>query len=141
MMVFVAIVALNVGAVRTALATETPTNGLLAAGGMPMASVLIVGILAGYRRPARHPFLLGFLLFGAMALALCVFLAIRFPDETLGAYLDFFLRPVWKATGLNAPASFLLIAYAIAVTVLTLPQLAIAVLGGLASRSYITVRR
>lgn len=141
MMLFVAIVAINIATVRAGMASETATGGLLAAGGMPMASVLIVGLLFGYRRPASHPFLVGFLLFGAMALALCVFLAIRFPNETLGAYLDLLLRPVWKATGLSEPAVFLLIAYPIAVMVLTLPQLAIAVLGGLLLRRYMSVLR
>src|SRR5580692_11083407 len=80
LMVVVAIAALNFTVLRAVLATQTEVGELLAAGAMPMASVLAVSLLVGYRRPDSHPSLPGFTLFGAIALGLYVFLAIRFPD-------------------------------------------------------------
>ena len=82
-MLFVAVAAINFAGVRAALGSRGPTHGLLAIGALPVASVLAMGLLAGRRRPDRHAFLLGFTTFGAVALALYLFLAIFLAEQTL----------------------------------------------------------
>jgi hypothetical protein len=76
-MVFVAIAALNCGVIRACyydLLTYKPGNAnrleFLALGALPMANVLAVGIVIGYRRRECRPFLLGFEACGAAALVL-----------------------------------------------------------------------
>ena len=54
---------------------------LLVLGALPMANVLPVGLLIGQRRPENRPFRLGFVSFGAMALALYVAMTSSFPRE------------------------------------------------------------
>src|SRR4051794_23392215 len=98
-MAFVALAALNFTVVRATLNAPGIISELLAVGAMPMATVLAIGLLIGYRRPGSRPFLLGFESFGAMALAFYIALASCFDDEAVTPYLGLLLDPIAKAIG------------------------------------------
>jgi hypothetical protein len=109
---------------------------------MPMASVLVVSLLAGRRRPDRRPFLVGFTLFGVIGLALYVLLAVFFADATVVPYVSLFLEPISKIFGTDRSEVFILTMYSVAVVVLGWPQVALALLGGFVSRRYkVTITR
>jgi hypothetical protein len=138
-MVFVALAALNFTVVRAAL--DGIISELLAVGAMPMATVLAIGLLIGYRRPGSRPFLLGFESFGALALAFYIALASCFDDEAVNPYLGLLLDPIAKAIG-TRPVVWIPIACSVGVVMLGLPQLAFALTGGFLSRKYrITIDR
>jgi hypothetical protein len=80
-MVVVAIAALNLVAIRALFGFRSLMGELLTVGALPMANVLAVGLLIGHWRPGNRPFLLGFVAFGAMALATYVAMATCFPRE------------------------------------------------------------
>ncbi len=65
LMVAVAIAGIDFGVIRTLLAEL-----FLVMGALSMANVLVVGLLIAQQRPSSRPFLWGFEVFGAMALAL-----------------------------------------------------------------------
>ena len=96
---------------------------------MPMATVLAIGLLIGHQRCGSRPFILGFESFGALALALYVALATWFSEETIGPYLGLFIDPLVKRLGQNRHL-FAPIAYPGIAVMLTLPQLALALIGG-----------
>jgi hypothetical protein len=76
LMVAVAIAALDSWAI---VGIELGKVGiLLVFGALPMANVLVVGLLAARHRPATRPYLLGFEAFGATALAIYIILSRRF---------------------------------------------------------------
>jgi hypothetical protein len=52
---------------------------------LPLANVLIVGIMIARQRVRSRPFLLGFEVFGAIALALYIYLATSSPLSPLSA--------------------------------------------------------
>jgi hypothetical protein len=136
-MVLVALVALDLGAIRALLGTEVGTFLLL--GGLPMANVLVVGLLIGQRRPGSRPFLLGFEACGVLALVSYINLTCSLPDssyEPIGSYLTPWLELMDKLIGRNQPFLFVPIACFGVVIMLGLPQLAFALLGGLLSRQY-----
>ena len=87
-MVVVAIVALDLVAIRALLGFRSLMGELLILGALPMANVLAVGLLIGQRRPGNRPFLLGFVPFGAMSLALYVAMATSFPREIVDILPD-----------------------------------------------------
>jgi hypothetical protein len=75
-MAFVAVIALEFGAIRALSVIQLRANiegsrhlslmiGALALGAVPMANVLAVGLLIGLWRRGTHPFLWGFETFGA----------------------------------------------------------------------------
>jgi hypothetical protein len=134
-MVFVALAALNFTALRAALHDPSPDSPVLTLGAMPMATVLVIGLLIGHRRLGRSPFLLGFESFGVLALALCVGLASCFREEMVGPYLGLFLDPLLKRIGQNR-RWFVPIVFPATALMLGLPQLAFALLGGFLSRRF-----
>jgi hypothetical protein len=143
-MVFVAVSAINFAAVRLELHHHTEFGEMLVLGAMPMASVLAVGLLFGLGRPDRRPCLFGFTLFGAMALAFSIILIVFFGEATLVPYLSLFLAPLEQIVGPDRPVVWIPVVYSIAVGVLTLPQVAFALLGGFLSQRFtvtITPRR
>ena len=101
-----------------------------------MANILAVGVLVGRRRSACGTFILGFAVFGALALAFFVFLASCFRGERVDPYPDLALRPVFEIIGLERPRTYLLVAGLVAAGVLGLPQLAFALTGGFLSRRH-----
>jgi hypothetical protein len=131
-MAFVALAALNFAVFRAAGDAHSKTGVLLAVGAMPMASVLAIGLIIGYRRHGSRPFLLGFESFGAVALALFAVLAASFGKKMLDSYIMIFIEPLPKILG---PAQSLF-HIPIACVALGLPQVAFALMGGFLSRKY-----
>jgi hypothetical protein len=74
-MVAVAIAATNFAAIRAFVEYVSVLGEVLLFGALPMANVLVVGFLIGLRHSGRRPFLLGFELFGAIALAFYIALS------------------------------------------------------------------
>jgi hypothetical protein len=134
-MVFVAFVALNFAAVRSLLGTEVGT--LLLVGALPMANVLVVGLLIAQQRPRSRPFLLGFEAFGVLVLVSYINLTCAVLDssyEPIGSYLTPWLELMDKLIGRNQPFLFVPIACLGMVVMLGLPQLVFALIGGFLSR-------
>jgi uncharacterized membrane protein YeiB len=71
-MVAVAVAALDFWAIRAVFDRNSRTSYLLGIGAMPMANVLVVGLLIGRWRRRSPKFLSGVAVFGAMALAVYV---------------------------------------------------------------------
>jgi hypothetical protein len=140
--VFVALAALNFAVFRTAGDAHSITGVLLASGAMPMATVLAIGLIIGYRRHGSRPFLLGFESFGAMALALFAILAVCFGENLLESYIRIFIRPLSKIIGSDRPLIHIPLAISVAYVAPGLPQVAFALMGGFLSRKYrITITR
>jgi hypothetical protein len=134
-MVFVAFAALNFAAMRVVLVQSGPTSELLAVGALPMAIILAVGHLVGLRRRGSRPFLLGFEVFGVMALAIYVALVSFSPQKTVIPYLDALLQPIRQTIGQARPIVLVVTIVPVAVAMLGLPQLTFALLGGFLSRN------
>ena len=141
LMGFIAVAAINFAALRLALDEPTGHGELLAIGGAPMLSILVIGFLVGRRRQGSGPFLWGFELFGGAALGLFVFLAVFFDVAVMTYLVAPILEPIAKVIGYQSLA-WLPIAYPIAVVLLAWPQVAFALLGGWLSRRYkVTIAR
>jgi hypothetical protein len=137
-MVFVALAALNFAVFRAAGDAHSKTGVLLALGAMPMASVLAIGLIIGYRRHGSRPFLLGFESFGAMALALFAAAVVLFGGKMLESYTRILIDPLAKIIGPDRPFIHIPVAY----VSLGLPQVAFALMGGFLSQKYrITMTR
>src|SRR5437667_5701205 len=134
-MALVALVALNLGAIR-----EYPVgylvNDLMLMGCLPIGNVLAVGLLLGFRRRTSRPFLLGFELFGATALASYSIVASLFAMEVVIPYLHSVTQPLSDSFGRPHSLAQLLVLYSIATVMLGLPQLVIALAGGLLFRKF-----
>ena len=140
LMIFIALAAFNFAAIRGVLDDPTFFRESLAFGFMPMASVLTIGLLIGFLRRRSRPYLLGFESFGAIASVLYVLLVIFCPNEIIRPYTRLFIDPLQEVIGTDLSLSFVLITYTVLVLVLTLPQVAVALVGGfLCRRSKITV--
>ena len=118
---------------------------LLLVGALPMANVLMVGILIAEQRPRSRPFLLGFEVFGAIALALYIYLATpSSPAMPMGRSFrtcacDRFAKCCHQAIPACRSATIGLL---VGVTVIVGPQLVFALIGGFLSyRLKITVTR
>jgi len=133
-MIFIALAALNFAAVRAALDGFGLIGELLALGFIPMASILAIGLLIGFLRRGSRPYLLGFELFGAIASVLYVLLVIFYGNETLRPYASLFIDPLEEIIGRERPLIFVPIACTVGALVLTLPQVAFALVGGFLSR-------
>ena len=139
-MVAVAIVALDFGAIRALLprhasALDDQRGVLLLLGALPMANVLAVGMLIGQRRPGSRPFLLGFEVFGAMALAFFIALASCFPREVVVPYFAPFVAPVEWFIGPGHPF-YIPIGGLVVAVMLIGPQVVFALVGGVLSRRF-----
>jgi hypothetical protein len=135
MMALVAIAALEFWAIRALVEFESQTGELLVWGGLPMANILAVGLLIGQRRLRSRPFVIGFEVFGAIALALYFAVSCYPNNAALAAYLAPLgpLERTVRSAPLFIKMPFL---YSAAVVMLALPQVACAVIGGLVSRKY-----
>ena len=145
LMVLIAIVAINLGAMRLWCASAGPdagegfsrlTNQGLVLGGLPMANLLAVVFLVGRRHFASRPFLLGFEVFGAMALGLYVAVATLFTKELLFPYVHAVILPLGKPAGQPFSPAQLLLHMSYAAAMLGLPQLAVSLIGGFLCRSH-----
>jgi len=131
LMAFVAIAALNFGAIRAVTDYRRPISDSLVVGALPMGNFLAFGLLIAHRRRRSRRFLLGFEFFGLTALVLYIAMAILFTDELGQTYLELASKPVRATiarTGWTNPR--LVIAYVILSVWATLPQVAFALLGG-----------
>ena len=136
-MVFVALAALEFGAIRAVTDYEGSTRDSLVVGALPMANFLVVGLLIGLRHPWSRRFILGFELFGATALALYIAMAILFADELGQSYLELAIKPLRETLGRAGWTTFrLLMAYFILSLWACLPQLGFALIGGFLSRNF-----
>ena len=106
------------------------TNQGLVLGGLPMANLLAVVFLVGRRHFASRPFLLGFEVFGAMALGLYVAVATLFTKELLFPYVHAVILPLGKPAGQPFSPAQLLLHMSYATAMLGLPQLAVSLIGG-----------
>ena len=143
LMVAVAIAAIDFAAIRALLGLGASLVwGLLLVGALPMANVLIVGILIARQRVKSRPFLLGFEVFGAIALALYIYLATSSPLSPLSAkgplesYLLLVFDPLNAVIGSNQPFVRAAIVLLVGIPMLVGPQLVFAVIGGLLSRRF-----
>jgi len=104
----------------------------VALGALPMANVLAVALVIGYRRHGSGRFLLGFEAFGAVALSLYVVVAIFFTEELVVPYINLALDPLLEYTDIDFPHIEPIIPL-IELVMLGLPQLAFSLIGGFLS--------
>jgi hypothetical protein len=137
MMAFIAIAALDFGAIRALLRFNSIAAELLLVGTLPMANVLAVGILVGQWRPGSRPFLLGFEAFGAMALAVYAALSVYHDGAPVAAYAELYNGSWWE-TIINRlpPFAFAPTRIFLLVVILSGPQVVFALIGGFLSRKY-----
>ena len=134
----VAFFAIDLTVMRALLDYPSPLGEELLFGALPMANVLAVGLLIAQQRVRSRPFLLGFELFGAIALASYIASA-RFcpgPRGPIRSYLSIVLDPITAPMGLTRTLSSVLIIWLVVLLMLGWPQLAFALLGGFLSRRY-----
>jgi hypothetical protein len=152
-MAFVALAALSFGAIRAmsdvqraVYNTKTMNEynisiymnkfiDLLEWGALPMANVLTVGLLIGCLCHGSRRFMWGFETFGAMALALFIWIACLHADDLVTAYVKLIL-PFVRPNGPNITTLGMMIAYSTLMVMLVLPQIVIAVAGGFLTRNF-----
>jgi hypothetical protein len=114
-MVAVAFAALNFGAIRACFDSPFAWNEVVLLGALPMANVLGLGLVIALQSPKCRPFLLGFVTFGAAALALYVALLILLTDPsgastTYGDLINWYIRladdPIGAAIALDRRFAF-----------------------------------
>ncbi len=109
-----------------------------------MANGLIVGMLIARQRLRSRPFLLGFEVFGALALAL-YFVAVTFSGSRNGpliGYLSQVLRPLRRAAQPYGPFVGDAIELFVGFAMLVGPQLVFALIGGFLGRAFkVTITR
>ena len=141
LLAIVAVAALNFGAIRAWYGMENGTNNnlldVLCLGALPMLNILAVGSVIGLRHRGSRPFLLGFEVLGAVSLVLYIALSVLFTDSVVRPYLFLVLNPLRRAIRQTGPSVVIPILYgSIAVVWLSLPQLALGLVGGLLSRRF-----
>ncbi len=135
-MVVVAIVALNFVAIRDLLGFRSLMGELLILSTLPMANVLAVGLLIGKRRPGSRPFVLGFVPFGAIALALYVAVVTSVPREIVVSCLAPVSEYLVRMIGAHRPLLFIRALAFVCLFILVLPQVVFALIGGFLSRRF-----
>jgi hypothetical protein len=141
-MVVVAIVAFDFAAYRADMSSKDIRGFFLFVGALPMANVLAVGLLFGYRSFKSRRFFFGFEAFGAMALAIYITLVICAPRGVLFRSMEFIPLSLRMGTfmGQSNPYLRLPIAFFVIAFVFSWPQLAFALIGGLLCRLKTTPR-
>lgn len=134
----VAILAVDFAVIREFLDYASPLGAELLFGALPMANVLVVGLLIAQQRPRSRQFLLGFELFGAIALASYIDLALLFrgPGGPIRAYVAIVLDPIEAVLGQPFSLLSLIIIWTVIVVMLGWPQVAFALIGGFLSRRF-----
>jgi hypothetical protein len=142
-MVAVAVAAINFAPIR---ALNDPGLGgvLLVVGALPVANVLVVGMLIARKRPGSRPFLLGFEVFGALALALYL-VAVTYSGSRDGLwdrYLSQVFDPLHPVLQPYGPFASTAIELFVVFVMLVGPQFVFALIGGLLSRRFkVTITR
>jgi hypothetical protein len=131
MMVIVAIVALDFGAIRSG--TSGLATPYLVFGGAPMQGVLVIGLLLMFHRrrrvPKPVPFLLGFEVVGWIGHLVYVVLCLQ-AAESLDRHMVAVLTPLLNAMGASLASLDWISRYALGMAYLAAPQLAVALVGG-----------
>jgi hypothetical protein len=142
-MVAIAIFAIDFAAIRALVDASPEVGEELLFGALPMANVLVAGMLIGRQRPHSRPFLVGFELFGAIALVTYIALALLFPGPSgpIRPYVAIVLDPIQAVLGQPFSPLSLLIIWTVIVVMLGWPQVAFALIGGLLSNRYKVTRR
>jgi hypothetical protein len=143
LMAFIAIAALELLGMRALSGLQfqsrllTQVTVALIVGTLPMANILAVGLLTGLRRRNNRPFLLGFEVFGATALALYIAAVSLFPEELVSPAFDLvrerLIPLLWSWPSLSLVVLVVLCFTMMAI--LLLPQLAFALIGGFLLRN------
>jgi hypothetical protein len=139
----VAIFAVDFAAIRALIDSPPPLGEELLFGALPMANVLMIGLLIGQQRAGSQPFFVGFELFGAIALASYIALALLFPGPSgpIRPYVAIALDPIIATMGRTRELIMAPVIWLVVVVMLALPQLAVAAVGGFLSCRYkVTVR-
>jgi hypothetical protein len=137
-MVFTAIAALNLGAIRAVSDHLGPVSRLLAVGALPMANLLVFGLVAVCLHRGSRSFLVGFEVLGALALAFYVMAIVSpshresFPQMIVLGYM----RLAWGLLPTRAAHTIpgVLTAYSALSLWITWPQLTLAMIGGAFTR-------
>jgi hypothetical protein len=140
-MAAVAIAALDFWGIREFLGAQmfglaSETDAYLLLGALPMANVLGVGILIGQQRPGSSPFLLGFEIFGALALTIYVVLSCMPHHPLLRDYAELWVDPIRENMRPLGPFLVYPMICFVGVVMLGWPQVAFALFGGLLSRRF-----
>jgi hypothetical protein len=106
------------------------TYDLMGCGGLPMAVLLAAGLLAGIFGVRWRPFMLGFMAFGAAALVAFVACAALYTEGVIQPRILWVLRSLPRSIYSLSPAVRTSILYAVSASLVVLPQLAVALLGG-----------
>jgi len=130
-MLIVAVAALNLGVLQGRILRNHP----LLLGALPMANALAVGLVTARPRRGCRPFLVGFLAFGAIAVAAYA-AAVTWFDDQIKTLCIPVLRYLVRTIGLGQPLTLLLAQDVAVVVMLVLPQFVFALMGGLVSRRY-----
>jgi hypothetical protein len=140
-MVFVALAALDFTAIRAVFDHRGPTSYLLGLGAMPLTNILVIGLLVGHWRRRGRRFLMGFEVFGMMALGAYAILASLFAKELVIPYIRLLHTPfiinVENSIRMSHE-SYFLIYYLILAVLLGLPLLAFGLIGGFFCRGLAT---
>jgi hypothetical protein len=113
-------------------------------GAVPMANMLVIGPLLARPWPRNRPFLLGFEIFGVVALSAFVLLMTLFPSPNgpIFRYLDLALHALERIIGQEPTHVHPLITLLADGYLLSIPQLVFALIGGFLSQWFIrTVTR
>jgi hypothetical protein len=138
-MVIVAVVAIDLGAVRGVFAKSDINTNFIAMfilGTVPMANVLLAGLLAGHQRRRYPPFLRGFEASGATALVIYVAAIWRSSWTIERVFLRPLLQPLhdYLLSRPNTTPWEIIIGFIVILisgaAILALPQLAFASIGG-----------
>jgi hypothetical protein len=134
----IAIFAIDFAAIRALVDSPPPVGEELLFGALPMANVLVAGLLIGRQRPDRRPFFVGFELFGAIALVSYIALALLFPGPSgpIRPYVAIVLDPMIVTMGRTRESIMLPIIWLVVLFMLGSPQLAFALVGGFLSGRY-----
>jgi hypothetical protein len=142
-MVAVAIAATNFAAIRAFLESVSVLGEVLLFGALPMANVLVVGFLIGLRHPGRRPFVQGFELLGAIALAFYIAPSC-FPashHDIIHNYVSLIIDPVVAIMSRQPNVISRPTIWFVVVVMLGLPQVIFALIGGLLSQKFVfTIR-
>jgi hypothetical protein len=149
-MAFVAVVALTLAGVRGWLYYRVGhgvgSNGrpftwinntydLMGYGGLPMAVFLAAGLVAGILSVRWRSFMLGFAAFGAAALVAFEACAALYTEGVIQPRILWVLRGLPRSVSSLSPAVRISILYAVSASLVVLPQLAVALLGGALSQA------
>jgi hypothetical protein len=139
LMVAVAIAAVDFGAIRVVLAPDMfRVFKFWVFGALPMANVLVVGLLVARYRPESRSFLLGFEGLGAIAMAVYIFVPREFSDfaGTIMLYLDLGSSALVPYLGTEPSLVVVALYWLLVLAMLVGPQLVFALIGGFLSRRF-----